>query len=199
MNVPSTTVPTIAALILTGCFPVDQPTPRAPSFRAPAIELPTDPPMPGMGRVVIETDADPATAALILSQGLYVGYRQTLAGVSTRRLCTTPCAVDLPLGEHEVWLHVEGSALQGKIVVRAETRPAVVLVRLGEAGRSTRTGLGGMLLLVGSAGLLPVALLEGGPATTGLSVAGIVAGGALMYLGRPTYRQTSYAQYTIGP
>lgn len=187
-----------------GCL-THLPRRAAPAYREPSIALPSEPSAPGSGRVVIETDEDPATAALIVSQGVQAisttygtGYAVSM---STRRLCTTPCVVDLPLGEHEVLIGVEGTDHVGKIVVRAEERPSLVLATLGLRHASVGRMILGVTLVTSAAGLATydaIVPIES-PWMLGTTIAATVAGGLLWYSGRPKFRESSYAQYTLSP
>ena len=191
-------VPAVLVVVLAaGCLQ-HLPPGEKPRYREPSVELPIDPPEPGMGRVLIETDDDPAIAELILGHGLYAGSRGGFAAsVAARRLCTTPCAVDLPLGEHEVLVRVEGSSKFGRIVVRAETRPALVLVTLGEQTfEPLLTGAGYLLITGAVVGGFESALADEPRLLIPTAVVAAL-GGLATYAGRPTYRASSYAQYTI--
>lgn len=188
----------LSAALLAGCTVKRLPAREPPPYRAPTISLQSAPPPAGYGRIVIETDADPAIAELIVAQAQYVGYRVSGTGIATRRICTTPCVADLPFGEHELVLYLADGSRGGKIVVRAEPQPSIVRVALGISRGSTTIGFLGTLLASGSSvGLTLTLLADGSTGTILAGTAGLALGSALSYIGRPVVQRASYAQYPL--
>jgi hypothetical protein len=182
-------VSVLFVITTTGCV-TRLPANEKPAYREPSIELPADPPGPDMGRVVLETNVDPVVADIVLG-------RAVDAGPVTRRLCTTPCVIDLPLGEHEVFLHPERGDQFATIIIRAEARPALVLVkaRLLRGNRAV-AGVGNLLFLGGLVvGVVGLAKDSNGLLITG--GAAVLLGAFGSYVGHPRYEDASYAQYPL--
>src|SRR5687768_16239171 len=109
--------------------------PPTPGRRAPSASLPSAPPAAGYGRIVIETEDGPATAELVTGRAVGVAYGSggtaVASHIATRRLCTTPCAIDLPYGEHEVILTIAGTDKVARVVARVEERPQHMITAMG--------------------------------------------------------------------
>ena len=102
------------ALALGGCSTRYLPPPRAPARVAPTGVMEPPPPRDGEGQITLDVVGGPARADLVTER------TQVLAGttawssrgratvvpagvqITTRPLCVTPCAVNLPLGQHEL-------------------------------------------------------------------------------------------------
>jgi len=113
-----------AVLLLTvttyGCGIRYLPPPAAPQRVVPQVELEPEGPGEGEGRVVIDTEGVPARV---------VNLR---AGLFSRALCITPCAVNLPLGPHELSLQSRADPRRMSTgVVSVGTRPSVYQHALG--------------------------------------------------------------------
>ena len=189
---------------------IQLPSPPTPARRAPSIALPADAPPAGEGRIVIETVDAPATAELITGRasayGVAGGQVVASSQIAVRRLCTTPCVVDLPRGEHEIVLSVPGTGRAGRVVARIEERPSTLIADLGEYRNHPGKAVGGVLLLtVGVPALIAGAVWVGvddepgtaGYATLGLGAAASLVGALLVNSARPQVQDTSYAQYPI--
>lgn len=183
--------------------------PPTPTRRATAAHLPSSPPAAGDGRIVIETEDGPATADLVTGRAVGVAYGgggATVAShVATRRLCTTPCAVDLPYGEHEVILTIAGTDKYAKVIARVEEQPQQVITAMGAVKRRTGRLAGGvaLTLLAGPTALVAGAFVasdEGGDDAKYLlygSLAATALGVILLASGGPTVQDSSYAQFAV--
>lgn len=78
--------------------------PRAPPPRAtPAVQLPSAPPRPGEGRVVLDTVGEPMRVTVQADLGFVPPGAPTTPS-RTGELCLTPCAADLPFGRYRLFL-----------------------------------------------------------------------------------------------
>jgi len=135
--------------LLVGCVR-HLPPPTPPERTLPAIVLPSDPPAPNHGRVVLDSPASPAGVEVIESRMEVEGR----VGVQTRRLCGTPCAADLPLGQHELRFTEENGGQKHVITVDVAATNTAVRVALGKKPGSTFVpGLGIGLAALGGISL----------------------------------------------
>ena len=178
------------------------------------VDVPADPPAPGTGRVILETNGEPAkvveiTGTATASSG---GYSATIVGI--RPLCTTPCVIDLPYGSHPLVMRsLSDETHQSETELEVGARAKVFRHTLGERtdGGALRV-LGGSLLMLGIIATTTGAIvwLAGSSASssgsdlggTGQVLTGIGAGGILLSIpflvaGRPTERQGATTQWIL--
>jgi hypothetical protein len=215
MRPPRLVAIALGGLVAAGCGVERLPAARPPARVVPPdVDLPADPPAPGTGRVILETDGEPAkvveiTGAATASTG---GYTATILGV--RPLCTTPCVVDLPYGSHPIVLRsLSDETRQSETELEVGARAKVFRHTLGERndGGALRT-LGGSLLTLGilAATTGAVMWLAGNASNNGSSsltasgqlVTGLGAGGVLLSIpflvaGRPTERPGSTTEWSV--
>lgn len=222
--------PSVAAFALTalltgagvfGCGVEQLPPGRAPSRVLPAdVVVPAQPPAAGTGRVILDTDGEPASVVEITS-GVMPAHR-ALAGnatnasnVSVKAICsTTPCVVDLPYGSHPIALRsTADESRQSEIELDVGARAKVFRHTLGE--RSDGGGLrvvGASMLTLGVLALAAGFVMwgaggassRGSPSlvTSGEVLAGGGAGGVLLaipflFMGRPTERAGATTEWSL--
>jgi hypothetical protein len=208
----------LTALLATsavGCgverLPAARPPPRTLSAE---VEMPPRPPLPGRGRVILDTDGEPASVVEITGSAVRSTGARIADVIDIRPLCTTPCVVDLTYGSHPIVLRsMSDETHQSETELDVGARAKVFRHTLGE-----RTD-GGGLRMVGASmltlGILAVAAgtvlwtagstsSRGSPslATNGevLTMGG--AGGVLLsipflVMGRPTERPGSTTQWSL--
>lgn len=203
----------VLGLVATGCGVQQLPAAAPPAKVLPAdLDVPVEPPPPGTGRVILDTNGEPAkvveiTGAATASNG---AYSATIVGI--RPLCTTPCVVDLPYGSHPLVLHsISDESHQSETEIDVGARAKVFRHTLGERkdGGSLRTA-GGSLLTLGLLAATTGAILwfagsknhSGDLAGTGQLVTGLGAGGValsipFLIVGRPTERPGSTTQWNL--
>lgn len=208
-----------------GCLPRFAPPPRAPERQAVVAEPPRAPTADegtvaidvtdGRARVELvtgRTQPDPNNT-LVMSgygRGWQVGVQQP--NLTLRGLCLTPCAVNLPRGDHE--LHFEdldpSSQRVSTAMVRVGERPSMLRHTLG-AQRSDPGGMiGGLLLggfgivLMGAGAMLlgfgvsddGTDLRVGGGVTLGVGAALTLVGTVLGVRARPEIQPGATTQWT---
>ncbi|MDB4938716.1 MAG: hypothetical protein JWP87_5688 [Labilithrix sp.] len=204
-----------ATLLGTGCGVEQLPPVKPPAKLVPVdVDVPPDPPAPGTGRVILETDGEPAKVVEITGTATAWtgGYRATVIGL--RPLCVTPCVVDLPYGSHPIVLRsMSDETHQSETEIEVGARAKVFRHTLGERkdGGALRT-VGGSLLTLGilAAATGAVMWLAGNASSSGSSsltangqlVTGLGAGGVLLSIpflvaGRPTERPGSTTQWNM--
>jgi hypothetical protein len=218
MQQRSVVAPALTALLGTfavACGVEQLPAARPPSRTLPAeVEMPPGPPLPGRGRVILDTDGEPASVVEITGGAVRSTGARTADVIDIRPLCTTPCVVDLTYGSHPIVLRsMSDETHQSEAELDVGARAKVFRHTLGE-----RTD-GGGLRMVGASmltlGILAVAAgtvlwtagstsSRGSPslATNGevLTMGG--AGGVLLsipflVMGRPTERPGSTTQWSL--
>lgn len=136
--------PLILLLPLAACAPRLLPPPASPE-RAPPSARDPGPSPAGRSRVYIDVPAEPARVDEVT--GVTEGWSEDSDGnevptslVTTRTLCTAPCAVDLSFGAHRLVLHSLSDASRGsEVIVSPAGRPLAVRAALGrELVHSTR-------------------------------------------------------------
>lgn len=199
----------------TGCGVEQLPAARPPPRTLPAeIVVPPDPPAPGSGRVILDTDGEPASVVEITSGALPTSGALTATVVGVRPLCTTPCVVDLPYGSHPIVLRsTSDESRQSETELDVGAHARVFRHTLGE-----RTD-GGGLRMVGASiltlGILAVAagavmwaaggasshgspsLLTGGEVMTAGGGGGVLLSIPFLVMGRPTERPGSTTQWSL--
>ncbi len=200
--------------LATGCGVQRLPAASAPAKVVPGdLDLPVDPPAAGTGRVIIETNGEPAKVVEITGAATASNGRYTATIVGVRPLCTTPCIVDLPYGSHPLVMHsLSDETHQSETELEVGARAKVFRHTLGERkdGGAART-VGSTLLTLGIVAAATGAILwaVGASSTTGSDLAGrgqlitgLGAGGIglsipFLLVGRPTERPGSTTQWNL--
>ncbi|MBX3213207.1 MAG: hypothetical protein KF850_14325 [Labilithrix sp.] len=204
-------------LVASGCGPERLPPPGAPAREVPPdLDLPTEPPPAGAGRVVLDANGERAKVIEITGSAAAAAgnYRATIIGL--RPICTTPCVVDLPYGSHPLVLRSTTDETRvSELELDVGPKPKIVRHALGErkdggavrAVGSTVLVLGAITALTG--GLLwgigelasksgsPSSLVGTGQVLTGIGAAGIVVSIPLMVIGRPTERPGATTEWSF--
>lgn len=211
----------VGVSLLAGCGVERLPPPSAPTKEVPEnVDVPLEPPAPGTGRVILDTNGEKATAIEVTGSMTAAagGYSATIVGL--RPLCTTPCAVDLPYGSHPILLRsVSDPTRQSETALEVGSRPKVFRHELGERkdGGAVRTvgsslvGLGALAALTGatlwgvaaltnsaSSDVAPRSSLDStGQAITAIGLGAVVLGIPLLILGRPTERPGATTEWSL--
>ncbi|MBX3204214.1 MAG: hypothetical protein KF764_04045 [Labilithrix sp.] len=214
----ATTSALAAVLALaSGCGPERLPPPSAPAREVPAdLDLPTEPPPAGAGRVVIDANGERAKVIEITGSATAAAgnYRATIIGL--RPICTTPCVVDLPYGTHPLVLRSTTDPTRtSEVELDVGAKPKIVRHTLGErkdGGAAHTIGSSALVLGVVAAltgGLLwglgelaskpgqPSSLVGTGQVITGIGAAGIVLSIPLLVVGRPTERPGATTEWSM--
>jgi hypothetical protein len=144
----------VASLALQACSTRYLPPPRAPE-RAAVVAAAAPPLREGDGQVTLDVVGGPARADLVTErlQGLGGTTAWSTRGrmvvtpggvqLTTRPLCITPCAVNLPLGQHEILFSAPDDpvARSSTGFVNVTPHPSIVRHALGRQ----ETHLGGLL------------------------------------------------------
>jgi len=169
----------VLALLVTGCVRMIPP-PATPEPIAPALEA-VPPVEEGLGRVVVDVVDGPTDVMAFMRHSLVVEVDKdnsfVASTVSTETLCTSPCAIDLPLGRHTLAFPTRGGRGRlevGQVDVGAT--PTIYRRALGSyesAGAGLVLGIlgvtfGGMSAITGTV-LLPVGLAND---SDGMTLAG---------------------------
>jgi hypothetical protein len=205
----------LSGVLATGCGVQQLPAAAPPAKVVPTdLDVPAEPPAPGTGRVILDTNGEPAkvveiTGAATASSG---GYSATIVGI--RPLCTTPCVVDLPYGSHPLVLHsISDETHLSETEIDVGARAKVFRHTLGERkdGGALRTvgsslltlgviavTTGAILWLAGSAGNNgSSSLVSNGQLVTGLGAGGILLSIPFLVAGRPTERPGATTQWNL--
>jgi hypothetical protein len=188
----------LVSLSLHACTTRYLPAPRAPDRAAVSVAVEAPPLREGEGQLTLDVVDGPARVELVTervqSAAGAVGWssrgRAALAPASaqvvTRPLCVTPCAVNLPLGQHEIYFAAldDASHRSSTGFVNVTPHPSVARHALG-AQETHVAGIVGSLLLGGlgvAATLAGTAIvtIDGASASgpRGLDVAGFTTLGA---------------------
>jgi hypothetical protein len=184
------------------------PAPAEPQQVAPAVRWPSKPPADNQGRVAIDTTRGPAIVELVEGRTQVATTDGYGVGVMTRRLCTTPCTTDLPLGEHELRLRVKDAYELGIVPVKVGETPSAVRVDLGwqDPGAPVERLMGVSLFTTGLVTFLTgmaFGLTTSGESSHfgwGMSLVGAGMGGFGLYLtidAGGEIRPTSYTQWDL--
>ena len=200
--------------LATGCGVQQLPAASPPAQVVPSdLDVPLEPPAAGTGRVILETNGEPAKVVEITGAATALSGRYTATIVGVRPLCTTPCIVDLPYGSHPLVMHsISDETHQSETELEVGARTKVFRHALGERkdGGAART-LGSSLLTLG---LLTVAtgavlwaagasntngsdLAGKGQLITGLGAGGVLLSIPFLLVGRPTERPGSTTQWNL--
>lgn len=184
-----------------GCGVRYLPPPAVPQRVVPEVELQPEAPAEGEGRIVLDTVGEPARVGL------------TRSGYFRGALCITPCALNLPLGPHELTFVSRADPRRASTgVVAVGARPSVYQHALGERNdHTTARSVAVIAWSLSLLGLLTGGLLWGlfeaasdgeerGVATAGRTM---VYGGAALagvgavftILGRPVVQEGSGVQW----
>lgn len=188
-----------------GCGVRYLPPPATPQRVVPEVELQPEAPGEGEGRIVLDTVGEPARVSLARS-GFYRGA-----------LCITPCALNLPLGPHELTFESRADPRRTSTgVVTVGARPSVYQHALGERNdHPTARGVAVIAWSLSLLGLLTGGLLWGlfeaasdDGESSGVATAGrtMVYGGAALagvgavftVLGRPVVQEGAGVQWVTG-
>jgi hypothetical protein len=195
-----------------GCGVEQLPPATPPPRTLPAeVVVPAEPPPPGKGRVILDTDGEPASVAEITS-GSPPASSDPFVGV--KPLCTTPCVVDLPYGSHPIMLRSTSDASrQSETELDVGARAKVFRHTLGERTDGGGTRVVGASLL--TLGILAVAagavvwgagaasshgspsLVSGGEVLAGAGAGGVVLSIPFLLAGRPTERPGATTQWSL--
>ena len=172
-------------LALAGCS-VTLPPPAEPPARLPYVEL-DEPPPAGIGRVVINTTAGPSSVDEVVGEAMvHTRYHSGPVAV-TRHLGTTPLAVDLPHGVHDLQItSLADERHNDRVRYRFKSGETHGYVRtLGfHDSRHGQAVIGALFTMLGApmaAGGIPTAIY--GPQPIGLTLS--VVGGMLAVVGIP--------------
>jgi hypothetical protein len=152
------------------CNTVQVPPPKAPDKSIPQLDdMPADAPPGGASRVIIDTPGEKAqvTEVLDVSQGIASsgGHTAYATVVTSKRLCVTPCVVDLARGSHSL---VFASTTD-------ETRLSADQIEVGGAPKVVKHA-------IGSQKEWPVTRSLG-VTSVGLGITGLVLGGIFYGIG----------------
>lgn len=164
------------------------------------VGVPAEPPPPGVSRVVFDVTDGPSLIQIKTQQA---------TGVMWGPLCTTPCAADLPAGQHDLSFQLKSDPSRADNDLLTVLPGSSVYRRsLGERSTSPGLLLGGYI--IGYSGItvlmmsLLVTALEGandhGGRNTALIGAGMTIGGGIMfYEGWPSEQPGSVTQFALPP
>lgn len=207
----------LTAVLCSGACTVRPPAPPAPPARAPAVVLPTEAPVAGHGRVVLDSPGRPARVARVAQTGEGVAVARDLDGTTTTavsafvgldHLCTTPCVIDLPRGEHLLRFSAVDGGYGGEVYAPVGERPVVVTGALGRKRRRSGTYMTGLLLgIVASSVVIGtgIELSKGADpderdfyvGAFGVSTALLLGAGALMWFARPVDQPGAFTQFDL--
>jgi len=210
---------------LSACMPRNLPPPAEPP-RAELRETPPRAPTADEGTITLDVTQGRARAELVVERqqadpgaGVWMnGYGRTWnlgvvsPGMTLRSLCQTPCAVNLPRGDHSVlFSDLDPSSGRTSVaMVRVGERPSVARHAMGRQTQDLGALLGGVLLAgVGGAAMFGGGILlllgEGsdggdlrpaGGVVLGVGTVLAVVGTILGFSGRPTLQPGSTTQWT---
>lgn len=199
------------------------PTPATPAAIVPQVAAAAPQPPENHGRVTFDAVDGPAIVELVLNQtegvmtgvGIYGGQLGLVGGVSqsvsTRRLCTTPCTADLPYGQHEIRMRVNGTEKSDIVAIDVTQQERAVRVDLGDrhqSGLLWRIGFGTSVAggTMFATGLLAMTDLSDEQESSlgfrlfmGSMLATTVGGAVMMHYDRTIEQQPGVRQWTIAP
>ena len=192
----------MTAVLSTGCVG-HRPPPAVPAAQMPNLELPPTPPPNGYGRVVLDTTDGSFAVESVEGQSFGAGVNAT----HTRRLCQTPCAVDLSFGQHELRF-IDGNR-RGDTLIDVQGETTVVRTAVGQkTGGGPAAVTGGLLTIVGgltaAGGGLAWAGRSAGDFDTGtastvtyIGLGALAVGLVLWFADRPTFQPSSTVQFRL--
>lgn len=205
----------------TGCSPVVLATPPVPPKTIPELRVEPGPVPEKSGRVVLDSVGVASNVVEILDESsavAYAGaYRASAHGETTRPVCVTPCAADLPLGAHRLRFAPIGDEDDGEtnVMVDVGAKPSVFRVtparrHVNEGGQFAGTllaTLGGTGMVLGGAMLGAAETSSDGrkidwrspeTITIGAGAATLALGILIHALSRGEVRRESVVQWTPG-
>jgi hypothetical protein len=165
-----TSAPILAACFLTGCggfSPAVVAPPPVPAKTIPELRVEPGPIPEKGGRVVLDSVGAPSTVVEVVDLSSAVAYAGRYTGVAhgetTRPVCTTPCAADLPFGAHMLRFEPIGNEDEGEtnVMVDVGAKPSVYRVAPGYQH-------------VNAGGRVSAMLLEG------FGLTGVITGGSML-------------------
>jgi len=208
----------LAALALaSGCGVKHLEPPNAPPREVPKdLDLPTEPPAQGTGRLVIDAHGDKARVVEITGATTATAGNAFATVVGVRPVCTTPCVVDLPYGSHPLVFHsTTDEERMSEVDVNVGPRSKVVRHTLGERkGSGAVRALGAVTMTLGITAVVVGAIFWGtgalrsnnqdsrdvigvGQLITGLGAAGVGVSIPLFMLDRPTERPGATTEWHV--
>jgi hypothetical protein len=189
--------------------------PAAPPPQPPRLNLPKTPPKEGYGRVYLDVPEAAADVDLYLGTGTQKGVVPIfVAGVIImtpyeeavdrfRRICVTPCIVDLPQGGQELKFSLrDESTRTDRSVVAFSDQPAAYLHTVGREDKNLATFLPSSIVFATGTALVlasPIVFAadKDDAGTKMLLAGGVLAavGGFLMYLTRPVEQKGNGTQW----
>jgi hypothetical protein len=177
--------------------------PPTPDKVMPKVTMDPEPPGDGDGQVIVDTTNGPATVTVVL---LAMGGSTAL----TKTVCaTTPCAVNLPIGSHDlIFAGKADPSMASTDAVQVARAPSILRHTVGKVDASPGLLWGGFgLVTVGGCGMLVYGIFASSSAIPGESKTGdyiglgvstaITAAGAwMMYAGRTRLQPGSSVQWT---
>lgn len=164
----------------------------------PMVGVPAEDPPPGVSRVLFDVTDGPSLIQI---------KTQNATGVMWGPLCTTPCAADLPAGQHDLSFQLKSdpsradndlmTVIPGKSVYRRS---------LGERSTSPGLLLGGYIIGYSGISVLLFSLLisafDTGNAARNTAIVGgamTIGGGIMFYEGWPSEQPGSVSQFALPP
>lgn len=220
MKTTLTTAFLVPLLTLSACSVRQFPPPATPPPVLSQAMPPAPPPVPGAGQVALEVQDGPAEASEVVGSYQIVNISRhgtsVTPGEISNTLCTTPCVANLANGRHNLrfrsLIDPERTSTATLIV---SPQPTGYRHALGIERPHTGARLGGLLLTISGALLLPIGILGAstntsttsgvdntgfGPGSITLTVSGVVslaAGIALLLAFPPEYQRGSGVQFTL--
>jgi hypothetical protein len=167
------------------------------------VDVPPEPPAPGTGRVILDTNGERAHVVELVDDG----------APGVRSVCpATPCVVDLPYGPHPlVFQSTTDGSRQSEAAVDIGPRPKVLRHTLGERNDGgTLNTLGASFLVLGTlvattgailwlagASDANASLAPSGQVITGIGVGSMILSIPLLVAGRPTERPGATTEWTL--
>jgi hypothetical protein len=191
-------------VLATGCGVQQLPAASPPARVVPAdLDVPLEPPAAGTGRVILETNGEPAKVVEITGAAMATNGRYSATIVGVRPLCTTPCIIDLPYGSHPLVMHsISDESHQSETELEVGARAKVFRHALGErkdggAVRTVGAATGAVLWAAGAANTNGSDLAGKGQLVTALGAGGILLSIPFLVMGRPTERAGSTTQWNL--
>ena len=191
----------LGIVVLVGCAGTRHiDPPPQPVAIIPQVAIPQEPPAPGVSRVLFDVVDGPSLIQIKTQQGNNVMWGP---------LCTTPCAADLPAGQHDVSFQLKSDPSHGDSdLLPVEPGTRVYRRSLGERSTSPGLLLGGYI--IGYSGLVVMmmsAIVTGletrsdhaGRNTALVGLGMTIGGGLMFYEGWPTEQQGSVTQFALPP
>jgi len=126
----------------------------------PSVVEPASSPPPGHGRVLVDVTDGPTDVEEVVARGKVAQKRTVLVGgvphasttmedmEMTKRLCQTPCYLDLPYGRHDLKFVLRSDGKTDSAIVSFEKQPTAYRRSLGFFDRKVGTRWGGFILTI---------------------------------------------------